>query len=139
MGLRWWNQVEGESTKWIFESAPNRAVNKFDNSIFWSVLYMTPLVWFGLFIIGILKLELGWLLTVCMALALSLANVYGYYKCSSDQKAKFQQMMAQGAQAGAMSMIRSNVFGFLASSASGTGSGTPANTAAGAAGSTTYV
>ena len=139
VGLRWWNQVEGDSTKWIFESASDRAVNKFDNSIFWSVLYMTPLVWFGLFIIGILKLELGWLLTVCMALALSLANVYGYYKCSSDQKAKFQQMMAQGAQAGAMSMIRSNVFGFLTSSASGTGSGTPANSAAAATGSTTYV
>jgi hypothetical protein len=41
-----------------------------------------------------------------MALALSSANVYGYYKCSSDQKAQFQQMMQQGAQAGAMSVLR---------------------------------
>lgn len=137
VGLRWWNQVEGDSTKWIFESAQDRSINKFDNSIFWSVLYATPVVWFCLFIIGLLKLQLGWLLTVCMAIALSVSNVYGYYKCSSDQKAKFQQMMQQGAQAGAMSMIRNNVFGFLASSASGTGSGVPSNTSA--SGSTTYV
>jgi len=137
VGLRWWNQVEGDSTKWIFESAPDRAVNKFDNTIFWSVLYLTPVVWCCLLVIGILKLELGWLLTVCMAIALSVSNVYGYYKCSSDQKAKFQQMMTQGAQAGAMSMIRNNVFGFLASAATGSGNGTPTNTAA--SGSTTYV
>lgn len=140
VGLRWWNQVEGDSTRWIFESSPNRQINKFDNTIFWSVLYLTPLVWFGLFIIGLLKLELGWLMTVCMALALSFANVYGYYKCSSDQKAKFQQMMTQGAQAGAMSMIRNNVFGMLVNSASGTGSGVPGNTTTTASSSsTTYV
>lgn len=113
VGLRWWNQVEGESTKWIFESA-NRPVNKFDNTVFWTVLYCTPVIWFGLFIIGLLKFELGWLMTVMMAIALSFANVYGYYKCSSDQKAKFQQMMTQGAQAGAMTAIRSNLFGILA-------------------------
>jgi hypothetical protein len=134
VGLRWWNQVEGESTRWIFESAPNRAVNKFDHSVFWTVLYMTPVAWACLFMIGLLKLEIGWLLTVCMALALSGANVYGYYKCSSDQKAKFQQMMQQGAQAGAMSMIRSNLFGFLASTATGNHANTNAPNA-----SATYV
>lgn len=41
-----------------------------------------------------------------MALALSVANVYGYYKCSSDQKAQFQQMMQRGAEAGAMSVLK---------------------------------
>jgi hypothetical protein len=64
--------------------------------------------------IGILKFNLGWLIIVVMALVLSLANVYGYYKCSSDQKAQFQQMMQQGAQAGAMTMLRSNMLGYLA-------------------------
>jgi hypothetical protein len=131
VGLRWWNQVEGESTKWIFESA-NRPVNKFDNTVFWTVLYLTPVVWFALLFIGVLKFELGWLMTVCMAMALSFANVYGYYKCSSDQKAKFQQMMAQGAQAGAMTAIRSNLFGILA----GSMTATPANASQG---SSTYV
>lgn len=81
-------------------------------------MYATPLVWLALFVIGVLKFNLGWLITVVMALALSFANVYGYYKCSNDQKAKFQQMMAQGAQAGAMTMIRSNMLGWLTGTSS---------------------
>ena len=113
VGLRWWNKVEGDTTRWIFESAENRQVNKFDSSVFWTVLYATPLIWGSLAFLAILKINLSWLITVGMAFALSSANVYGYWKCSSDQKAKFQQMMQQGAQAGAMSVIRGNVFGFL--------------------------
>ena len=74
-----------------------------------------------------------------MALALSGANVYGYYKCSSDQKAKFQQMMQQGAQAGAMSMIRSNLFGFLASTATGGNANANGGSTAAANTSATYV
>ena len=117
VGLRWWNKVEGETTRWIFESAKDRQVNKFDGSVFWTVLYVTPVCWVGLMFIGILKFNLGWLIIVFMALSLSLANVYGYYKCSSDQEAKFQQMMQSGAQQGAMSILRnSNVLGFLAGS-----------------------
>mmetsp|Transcript_8461 Transcript_8461/g.17630 ORF Transcript_8461/g.17630 Transcript_8461/m.17630 type:complete len:242 (-) Transcript_8461:1152-1877(-) len=118
VGLRWWNKVEGDKTTWIFESAQDRQVNKFDSSIFWTVLYATPVIWFGLMIIGILKFNLGWLIVVFTAEALSSANVYGYYKCSTDQKAKFQQMMAQGAQAGAMSVMRGNMVGWLTGASS---------------------
>jgi hypothetical protein len=110
VGLRWWNKVEGDTTRWIFESAETRNVNQFDTTIFWTVLYATPMVWGALFVIGLLKFEVGWLITVAMAISLSVANVYGYYKCSSDQKAKFRQMMQRGAEAGAMSMIRNNLF-----------------------------
>lgn len=113
VGLRWWNRVEGEKTTWIFESAKDRQVNKFDSSVFWTVLYATPVVWSVLMVIGILKFNLGWLIVVMTAICLSLANVYGYYKCSSDQKEKFQQMMTQGAQAGAMTVMRSNMLGWL--------------------------
>mmetsp|Transcript_63310 Transcript_63310/g.95549 ORF Transcript_63310/g.95549 Transcript_63310/m.95549 type:complete len:245 (-) Transcript_63310:87-821(-) len=118
VGLRWWNKVEGDTTRWIFESAKDRQTNKFDKSVFWTALYVTPVVWSGLFVIGLLKFNIGWLIIVVMALGLSGANVYGYYKCSSDQKAQFEQMMQQGAQAGAMSMFRStnvsSVLGMLA-------------------------
>lgn len=119
VGLRWWNKVEGDTTRWIFESAdnlPNGSSiqrNKFDANIFWMVLYVTPMIWAGMLFIGILKFELGWLIIVLMALGLNSANVYGYYKCSNDQKAKFQQMMQQGAQQGAMAMMRSSVLGIL--------------------------
>lgn len=122
VGLRWWNKVEGDTTRWIFECAealPNGSPiqrNRFDANIFWTVMYATPLIWVGMLIIGILKFQLGWLIIVFMALGLSMANVYGYYKCSNDQKAKFQQMMQQGAQQGAMAMVRSNVLGMLTGS-----------------------
>ena len=49
VGLRWWNKVEGDDTRWIFECAdtlPNGSAiqrNKFDSNIFWTVLYVTPL------------------------------------------------------------------------------------------------
>lgn len=113
VGLRWWNKVEGDKTTWVFESAQDRQVNKFDSSIFWTVLYATPAIWAGLMVIGILKFNLRWLIVVFTALSLSSANVYGYYKCSSDQKAKFQQMVAQGAQAGAMTVMRGNMLSWL--------------------------
>lgn len=58
VGLRWWNKVEGDKTTWIFECARDQQINKFDSSVFWTVLYVTPLVWFGLMIIGILKFNL---------------------------------------------------------------------------------
>jgi Eukaryotic protein of unknown function (DUF846) len=119
VGLRWWNKVEGDNTRWIFECAdtlPNGSAiqrNKFDSNVFWGVLYVTPLVWGALLVIGLLKFELGWLIIVFMALGLNSANVYGYYKCSKDQAAKFQQMMQQGAQTGAMAMVRSSVLGVI--------------------------
>lgn len=120
VGLRWWNKVEGDKTSWIFESAKDRHVNKFDSSVFWTVLYATPVIWSSLMVIGIIKFNLGWLIVVMTAVALSSANVYGYYKCSSDQKAKFQQMMTQGAQAGAMTVMRGNMLGWLTGAGSNT-------------------
>jgi len=113
VGLRWWNKVKEDETEWIFESAEDKAVNKFDRTVFWTVLYVTPVLWTGLLLLGILKFSLNWLMIVIMALALSLANVYGYYKCSKEQAAQFQQMMQAGAQQGAMAMVRSNMLSVL--------------------------
>lgn len=119
VGLRWWNKVDEDETKWIFESAEDKVVNKFDRSVFWTVLYVTPVLWAALFVIGLLTFKFHWLVIVVMALALNLANVYGYYKCSKEQAAQFQQMMQAGAQQGAMAMMRSNMLTML----TGTGTG----------------
>ena len=120
VGLRWWNRVEQDgSNHWIFESAERTNTNRFDNTVFWGVLYSTPLAWGGLFFIGFLKFNFGWLITVCMGMALSCANLYGYWKCSGDQKAKFKQMMQQGAQMGAMHAIRGGLFGMMMGGAAG--------------------
>ena len=123
VGLRWWAQVEGEDgteTRWIFEAAPADSAppNKFDSTWFWGVLYVTPVVWGAFFFIGLLKWNFGWLITVAFAIALSVANVYGYWQCSKDQKAKFQQMVQRGAQYGAGAAIRNNIFGKMAGFAS---------------------
>lgn len=137
VGLRWWNQVVGEDgseTKWIFESSEEYKPNGFDRTVFWSVLYITPVVWMMLFFFGFIKMEFGWLITVVFAIALTGANTYGYWHCSNDQKAKFEQMMMRGASIGAMSAIRdttANAMGSLmsrvAGMAAGTGSGATAN------------
>eukprot|EP00553_Chaetoceros_curvisetus_P005145 CAMPEP_0204616598 /NCGR_PEP_ID=MMETSP0717-20131115/3796_1 /ASSEMBLY_ACC=CAM_ASM_000666 /TAXON_ID=230516 /ORGANISM="Chaetoceros curvisetus" /LENGTH=272 /DNA_ID=CAMNT_0051629881 /DNA_START=231 /DNA_END=1049 /DNA_ORIENTATION=+ len=107
VGLRWWAQVEGEDgteTRWIFESAEGqtqKVVNKFDQTWFWGVLYATPAIWAWFFFTGLMRMNFGWLITVSFALALNCANVYGYWQCSKDQKSKFQQMFARGAEYGA--------------------------------------
>ena len=128
VGLRWWNKVENDKTTWIFESAEQQAVNAFDRSVFWTVLYATPCVWGALFVLGLLKFQVKWLLIVSMALALSIANTYGYYKCSTDQKARFQQMMQQGAQQGAVAMMRGNMLSLLTGQNVGNSNSAPSST-----------
>lgn len=121
VGLRWWNKVEEDGTKWIFESAEGkRPVNNFDRNVFWAVLYGTPVIWSALFLLGLISFKLNWLLIVVMALTLSGSNVYGYYKCSSEQKTKTHQMMQQYAQQGAVAVMRSNMLSMLTGAATGT-------------------
>ena len=132
VGLRWWCQVEGEDgsqQRWIFESNPDANTNSFDNWVFWTVIYVTPAIWSALFLLGILKLEFGWLITVAFGVALSGANTYGYWMCSKDQKAKFQQMVTRGAEMGAASAIKNNLFGKMSGLAArfGTSGGSGGN------------
>jgi len=130
VGLRWWNKVEGDNTTWVFESHDEeetdgqgeqvgmmpRRYNNFDKTVFWTALYITPIVWLVLLFFGILRLKLSWLIIVFMALGLSLSNVYGYWKCSKEQKGKFDEKMKMYAQQGAMFALRSTVFDAFASS-----------------------
>jgi len=104
VGLRWHNIVEpdGQSTKWIFESKEDRIkINPFDRAVFWSVLYANPAVWISFFLLSVMKLNFSWLIPCAVAITLSGANVYGYWQCSNEQKAKFKQIMRQGTEAGA--------------------------------------
>ncbi len=131
VGLRWWAQVDldassnsnnnginADETKWIFESKEHVKINSFDQTWFWTTLYVTPAIWILFFISGLLKFNFGWLITVSFGIALNCANVYGYWRCSKDQKAKFQQMVQKGAEMGAVTAIRHNLFGRMAGMAS---------------------
>lgn len=114
VGLRWWNKVEEDETTWIFESAEDKMVNKFDRTVFWTVLYGTPLVWCVFLFLAIISFKVDWLLVNVIAIALNFSNVYGYYKCSKEQKTQLQSLMQNTAQQGAMAMMRSNVMNVLA-------------------------
>lgn len=97
VGLRWWNEVKEDGTNvWIFESKPaNRQVHAADSRIFWAALYGTPVIWL-LFALGaVFSFNFKWLLVVLVALALSGANLVGYWKCERDAKQKLQAFIAQ--------------------------------------------
>ena len=105
---------QDDETRWIFESKENVKINAFDQTWFWTILYATPCVWFFFFFLGVLRLHFSWLITVSFGIALNCANVYGYWRCSKDQKAKFDAMLQRGAVAGATNVMKYNVLGKMA-------------------------
>ena len=123
VGLRWWNKVDPISgaTSWIFESAaPNsdggRVSNVFDSRFFWGVLYLSPLLWGVFSISAVLFLRFNCFVTLATAMVLSCSNVYGYYKCSADQRQKVNEWMNYGAQTGMSALMRNpSLFGRLGS------------------------
>lgn len=125
VGLRWWNIVyEDGSSKWLFESSEVKKTNKLDTRIFWLVLYATPAIWGLLFFFGMIKFEFNWLIIDGVALTLSGANVYGYYRCSSEQNVKFKAMLQQGSDNLVASAFKQGpgMIGKLTKFASATGS-----------------
>eukprot|EP01006_Ploeotia_vitrea_P037227 TRINITY_DN66105_c12_g1_i2.p1 TRINITY_DN66105_c12_g1~~TRINITY_DN66105_c12_g1_i2.p1 ORF type:complete len:157 (-),score=68.33 TRINITY_DN66105_c12_g1_i2:34-504(-) len=95
VGLRWWNEVKEDGTNvWRFESKPpSRFVHPMDKMVFWSSLYAAPIVW-GVFALQAF-LSPQWLLIVCVAMVLSCANLYGYFKCEKDAKKKIISAISQ--------------------------------------------
>ena len=46
VGLRWANEIEEDGTeKWTFESRDTFESTRTDNLVFWTGLYVAPLVW----------------------------------------------------------------------------------------------
>merc|ERR1719189_2091288 len=47
VGLRWWNHVRDDgSSEWVFESNPEEgSLNDSDRTVFWSFVYLWPLLW----------------------------------------------------------------------------------------------
>lgn len=94
VGLRWWNQVkEDGSTIWIYESQPSsgaRPIHSQDSLIFWTTIYITPVIWLLLCISSLLS---KYLIIVAVPLVLSVANLIGYWKCQSDAKQKLASFL----------------------------------------------
>eukprot|EP00462_Mataza_sp_D1_P011146 CAMPEP_0175155348 /NCGR_PEP_ID=MMETSP0087-20121206/20921_1 /TAXON_ID=136419 /ORGANISM="Unknown Unknown, Strain D1" /LENGTH=168 /DNA_ID=CAMNT_0016442485 /DNA_START=34 /DNA_END=540 /DNA_ORIENTATION=- len=95
VGLRWWNEVKEDGTNvWIYESKPdNIKIHPQDSLIFWTALYICPLIWLVFAITSITRPS--WLLVDAVALVLTSANVMGYWKCQKDAKNKLKMFLAQ--------------------------------------------
>lgn len=100
VGLRWWSYVKDDgSNEWIFESLEDMAeISQFDSRVFWAGLYISPLWWSVLFLVGLLRLEFTYLPVVVAAFVLNSANVVGYSKCSSKAKEKMQGLNQDGSR-----------------------------------------
>jgi hypothetical protein len=65
VGLRWWNDVDpnsGNST-WVFESSDpdTRRISPTDSRMFWTALYVQPVVWVVMAVLALVRLQLMWL------------------------------------------------------------------------------
>jgi len=123
VGLRWWNEVqEGGNSVWRYESlqAGEREINGFDARMFWWPLYATPVAWFAIGLASLFNItKWDYLLIVVIAIVMSAANISGYYRCSKDQQAKFQNLASDAMAAG----VRGALFGGWGMGSGGGGGG----------------
>jgi len=110
VGLRWWSYVkEDGENEWIFESLEDMAeISAIDSRMFWGALYLSPLCWILLLLVGVLRLKFEYLPIVAAALMLNGANVVGYLKCSSSAKDKMRAMVEQGMKQGSMAALENS-------------------------------
>jgi len=99
VGLRWWNYIDDEGkSHWVFEAKKNR-VSSSEVRIFWTALIATPVIWSILLLIAFFSFSFKWFMVVCIALALSGSNLYGYVRCKigkSENVTDSAKSMASG-------------------------------------------
>ena len=98
VGLRWWSYVKDDgSNEWIFESLEDMAeISAVDSRMFWGGLYVSPICWSLLLVVGVFRLAFEYMPIVIAALVLSSANIVGYIKCSTSAKNKMKSLMEHG-------------------------------------------
>lgn len=95
VGLRYWNQVDedGESY-WVFESRdPSRPANPIDSRMFWTALYIFPVIWFILLVVSIFRLN-TFIPIVILALVFNVTNAVGFTYADRDAKQKWASKLA---------------------------------------------
>lgn len=133
VGLRWWSYVKDDgSNEWIYESLEDMAeISSFDSNAFWGSLYLTPVVWALLLVVGLLRLKLEYMPIVIAAIVLSMANIINYTQCSSSAQSKMQALMEQGMKQSTLSALENNsirnwvLSALLSTASSATGNNNP--------------
>mmetsp|Transcript_41013 Transcript_41013/g.30163 ORF Transcript_41013/g.30163 Transcript_41013/m.30163 type:complete len:200 (-) Transcript_41013:83-682(-) len=101
VGLRWWSEIKEDGREeWVFESvdeAGQKQVGATDSFVFWTTLYLTPIVWLFFALMALLSLKLFWFNIALVCAVLSAINVVGYYKCQQDHKRKLQAYLQETA------------------------------------------
>ena len=120
VGLRWENKIKDDGTnEWVYEAISDTSrIGRVDSTIFWTGLWLSPILWVVLFVVGILKFNVTWLVIVCVALTLNGINLYGFVRCRKGAKKQAEQamtsLMAQGVMGGILSapgMLTGALFG----------------------------
>lgn len=90
VGLRWWNYVDDDGVShWVYESRKGSVQHRINSSeyrIFWAGLWSVTGMWILFFITSFFSINFKWLLLVCIALTLNIANLYGYIKCKGGNQ-----------------------------------------------------
>jgi hypothetical protein len=120
VGLRWESRLhEDGSSFWVYEALEDKSrITAIDSTIFWGAMWLSPILWASLLVIGILKFNVAWLLIVAVALTLNSINLLGFIRCRKGAKQQAQQamtsLMTQGVLSGILSapgLVGSTLFG----------------------------
>ena len=107
VGLRWWIDFNEDGEEhWKFECKVDEKENSgASDKAFWWTLILFSLIWIGLSVINILKINLTHMTICIFCTVLLIFNVYSYYRCSKVQKDNVTRLLSQyGAEAAARYM-----------------------------------
>lgn len=68
-------------------------MNPIDSRIFWTTLYVFPLLWIFFGFVALVKFSFGWLLLCLIAVALNVSNTFSYHRCEQDARGRYSNFM----------------------------------------------
>lgn len=96
LGMRWWTTIDEDGLeKWFFESYnfDFQKEQEAQSNIFWPAQILCTLFWVVMLFLKIITFTLLWSCLATICLTQTGLNLYGYYKCSKDQKKKMANLM----------------------------------------------
>lgn len=106
VGLRWSNYVHPDGTSsWVFEASKTKNPPRIDKVIFWSCLYLSPVVWvvFGVLFSG---LKPTWLVIVAIAVFFNVTNLIGYWRCLRNGTQRVKHFVTKKAVEAALDSVQ---------------------------------
>lgn len=83
-------------------------ISPVDSRVFWTGLYVSPVVWSFFFFLGVISFKFENLPLILAAITMNMANVYGYTRCSSSANKRMQSLMEEGIRSTTMAAMSNN-------------------------------